>query len=176
MSRINRVPFGLQFLLDSQNFGKNPNDLSEITAGTIDLSKFWESLLTRHETTVTAINSIGQGGIIKVPEGELWQISDFAVEYLHNFAAGAQTRSAFRIAVPDGSSGFSATRIFAIQSTNDPSVGGGTGERSGYSYQANYPGFFPSGTEFTGLCVGLDLAAGVSVSQSFVIVFRQFKV
>jgi hypothetical protein len=47
MSQINRPALGLQQLLGSQNFGDNPNDLSQIVAPTLDMLPFFGSGILR---------------------------------------------------------------------------------------------------------------------------------
>lgn len=73
MSRINRVPFGLQDLLGSTNFGDNPSELAPVVAPTLDLNLWLAS--ERREATygnLVAGTSDGVGGQLVVPEGEMW--------------------------------------------------------------------------------------------------------
>ena len=52
MSKINRPPVGLQFLLGSQNFGENPSHLAQQVTPTLDLFEFYATELLRHDDTV----------------------------------------------------------------------------------------------------------------------------
>lgn len=60
MSRINRPPFGLQQLLGSQNFGKNPPDLAQVVQPTIDLTPFYGAGLLRMESNTGSASTEGQ--------------------------------------------------------------------------------------------------------------------
>jgi len=74
MSQINQPPVGLQSLLGTKNFGKNPDDLSQIVQPTVDMFPFWASQKIRYiqEQTTTA----GAGSTIEtiVPDGETWLV------------------------------------------------------------------------------------------------------
>lgn len=74
MSRINRVPFGLQDLLGSQNFGDNPSELGGVVAPVLDMSPYLtaERYSYKHDTDVLADN--GQITTFLVPDGEIWYV------------------------------------------------------------------------------------------------------
>jgi hypothetical protein len=67
MSQINRPPQGLQFLLGSQNFGVNPNELITTIQPTVDVSDMLASQLVR--------SASGSGS--RVDEGEVCAIEFF---------------------------------------------------------------------------------------------------
>lgn len=73
MSRINRVPIGLQSFLDSQNAGDNPSELARTVIPIIDLQPFYEArnweVLTAIASGLTTQQEINA---ITVPEGEIW--------------------------------------------------------------------------------------------------------
>lgn len=76
MSTINRVPVGLQSLLDSKTLGENPSDLGQVVSPTIDLTTFLLSgrgLNISDETTL-AVAADTNAGIIEVPLGKIWII------------------------------------------------------------------------------------------------------
>lgn len=72
MSRINRVPVGLQSLLGASNFGDNPSELSQVTAPVLDLLPYLAAervSLEREQANLTAQFQVVD---LVVPEGELW--------------------------------------------------------------------------------------------------------
>jgi hypothetical protein len=75
MSRINRVPFGLQDLLGSVNLGVNPSDMAEQVRGEIDLFPHWAS----ERLTIidqTGVQYAGTGIVaaltFTIPNGQAW--------------------------------------------------------------------------------------------------------
>lgn len=74
MSRINRVPFGLQDLLGSQNLGANPSSLLQEVRPTLDLFPFWaaERVTLRTDNTVAINNSSVIVTSFTVPQGQAW--------------------------------------------------------------------------------------------------------
>jgi hypothetical protein len=77
MSRINRVPFGLQDLLGSQNFGDNPSELSGVVAPTLDMGMFLTAERTNYAYKAVAISNNGLVTSFVVPEGEVWYVTGF---------------------------------------------------------------------------------------------------
>lgn len=89
MSRINRVPFGLQDLLGSTNQGDNPNELGEVVAPTLALDtylsaerRFW------HAGTLTTASVDGAVISKDVPVGELWLLQSIGCTVVQNGAGG----------------------------------------------------------------------------------------
>jgi len=74
MSQINRVPFGLQDLLASKNFGDNPNDLAQVVAPVLDIEKYFETerYSYYHGADVIPGGTTALVDTTRVPEGELW--------------------------------------------------------------------------------------------------------
>jgi hypothetical protein len=73
MSRINRVPRGLQDLLGSHNLGVNPADMSEQVRPTIDMFPHWAGeRLTTFRTTSADIAGTGTAQTYQIPNGEAW--------------------------------------------------------------------------------------------------------
>ena len=81
MSRINRVPSGLQDLLGSQNLGTNPADLSMVVAPTVDMFPFWaaERLTGWGQNNAAVSNSTVDIATLVVPNGEAWMPLHMAV-------------------------------------------------------------------------------------------------
>ena len=74
MSRINRVPFGLQDLLGSQNFGDNPSELSRVVAPTLEMTPFLTAERTSYVHTSASKSTNGQIVAQVVPDGEIWYL------------------------------------------------------------------------------------------------------
>lgn len=75
MSQINRPPGGLQQLLGSQNFGKNPDQLAQTVQPTLDLFPFFGSGLLRvvqstgarvNEGLICNVEFFGRAAIVAV--------------------------------------------------------------------------------------------------------------
>lgn len=177
MSRINKVPTGLQSALDSKNFGVNPSELAEIVRPSLELDKYYEATSVFSQSVSFTVTSIGAVGSITVPEGQLWQPTDLAVRYLNLFAAGGRIRSAFRVDLLDVDGGLAAARNFAIQNEAPTILDAvSTGTQHGFSYQFAYPVFFESGTTFAAVVLDLDLSGGVSISGTFNMFLRRFSI
>jgi hypothetical protein len=73
MSRINRVPFGLQDLLGSTNQGDNPSVLDEVATPVLELGAFL-SAERRWFNRVNPVSKTSDGSIdsLIVPSGEQW--------------------------------------------------------------------------------------------------------
>lgn len=73
MSQINRVPWGLQSLLGTKNFGKNPSDLAQSVLPTVDLGPHLRYETMRTERNTGVIAAVGDTVEIEVPVNEAWQ-------------------------------------------------------------------------------------------------------
>lgn len=73
MSRINRVPVGLQDVLGSTAMGDNPSDLLEEVRATFDMWPFWMADRVRHIAASASVAVRGATVIITVPQNEIWQ-------------------------------------------------------------------------------------------------------
>jgi len=73
MSRINRLPRGLQDLLGSKNFGVNPSEMGQQVAPIHDLFPHWASeRLVARTTTATAPAAQTNVQTFTVPDDEVW--------------------------------------------------------------------------------------------------------
>ena len=86
MSRINRPPIGLQYVMGNTNFGDNPSELSGITAPVVDLMPFFGVELIDFEYNSANVSSGAGATRIEVPENELW-----LVKQIVGFIASAPT-------------------------------------------------------------------------------------
>lgn len=72
MSKINRIPKGLQDLFGNAAAGQNPADLLQQVRPTIDLTQLWSVEQTKYKQFVGQFGAVFQQQVIRVPEGELW--------------------------------------------------------------------------------------------------------
>ncbi len=86
MSRVNRVPYGLQNLLGAQNFGDNPSELSGIIAPTLDLWQMLKFEQRAWHIDPGAVNRNTPGAISfkAVPEGEMWIVEAIGCSFAKN--------------------------------------------------------------------------------------------
>ncbi len=89
MSQVNRVPRGLQSVLNSQNFGRNPDELGQTIVPIIDIGRFYEAetlsvkrAQNPEGVQVTPLYSVSIG-----PElGKNWFVYHWFVQYNEAFA------------------------------------------------------------------------------------------
>lgn len=89
---INRVPWGLLSLLDTQTQGVVPSILGDQVSGTIDLTAlYFASKRPRQSIAMTSSSTVGYltAATITVPEGYLWVVINASVAALHNEAGAA---------------------------------------------------------------------------------------
>jgi len=71
-TKINRPPSGLQWLLGTQSFGKNPDQLSLVTLPTIEQLPFLGVQTQQVSRDTVTANARGPWCSIEVPDGEYW--------------------------------------------------------------------------------------------------------
>ena len=82
MGQINRVPTGLQSLLDSKNFGQNPSELLEQVRPTLDLfSLLAITRLRSIRLDLNAATNVGDFVETSVAEGEIWIPVAYAIRW-----------------------------------------------------------------------------------------------
>lgn len=113
MSRINRVPRGLQDLLGNINQGENPDELLEGVRAGFDIQPLWllERLRTRRVTGTNPTNFTQYQ--ITVPTNELWLVRTLAFGASSILAATLKIRASFRLhnLNDDSTPGTNITRI-----------------------------------------------------------------
>lgn len=72
MSRINRVPRGLQDLFGNTAAGRNPADLLQEVRPIIDLLPLWITEKLDYVPFTGSFAAVFQQNTIRVPQGELW--------------------------------------------------------------------------------------------------------
>lgn len=72
MSRINRVPWGLQDILGSQSQGENPSELLQEVRPSFDMWPLWAQERIQYDRITGSITARGQNVNIAVPDGEYW--------------------------------------------------------------------------------------------------------
>lgn len=100
-SPLLRPPYGLQNLLDSQNFGLNPNEINREAQPTVDLGMHLKMPLLRRATAVnTSVTSINESVEVIVPNEELWELLVLSGNCTNSQAAGARVRLRLRMGIP----------------------------------------------------------------------------
>lgn len=72
MSRINRLPFGLQDFLQSKTDGENPGNLNQDVVPTIDMLRWYDATAHKFHSTVENVVTEGEFDQVTVPVGEIW--------------------------------------------------------------------------------------------------------
>ena len=74
MSRINRLPSGLQEFLGNTSQGVNPSELSNVVSPTFDISDFWKVQKQDEIRIVTSMTAVYQSAFFQIPQSELWML------------------------------------------------------------------------------------------------------
>lgn len=80
MSRINRIPKGIQNLFGNVAAGMNPNELLQDVRPSIDLTQFWSVEQIDHVGAVGSFGAVFQQNLITVPAGQLWIPISFSLD------------------------------------------------------------------------------------------------
>lgn len=176
MSQINRVPRGLQSLLQSKNFGVNPSELSEVTVPMVDIGSFLKANLWRVTTASIAVPTLGTQLRIAVPEGKVWEIWRVHVRFLNNFAAGGRVKAAIEMLALDPVTGL--TVVIPFFQTRAPTLldVASTGEAYGDGITFDKGMMLPAGNAIQSRSNALDLNAGVSILMALNLVFREYDI
>lgn len=84
MSKINRIPTGLQDLVGNTSQGKNPDELSNTVVPTVDMQWAWEVEKIRYNRISTQFAASYQRHTMTVPDGVMWLPISIAGEALAN--------------------------------------------------------------------------------------------
>lgn len=172
MSKINRVPFGLQDLLQSKNFGVNPSELLQEVRPSFDMLPFW--LIDKLEVTsdVATASAIGPQTSIIVPLTELWLILNSGVNILNNFAAGGRVRADILVRVATAAGTFATVPLAASPPDDSaPLSAASTAVSHQVVYNSDHLWPARSGTEFTARVVDLDLNGGASMAFTHTVTY-----
>lgn len=113
MGKINRIPKGLLDLLSSKSDGRNPQELADSVAPTIDLSPFYLNEKIGHAFGTFVAGNVGDSGTIEIPSGEIWLL--FAVDIEWTSAVANKTLDlTFNVEeIPSAASILSSVCIFS---------------------------------------------------------------
>lgn len=177
MSRINRVPAGLQSLLDSQNFGDNPSELSQVTAPTLELDKFLTKTLVRGTSDAGLQSNIGDLRGVTVPEGELWELLNISARFVNTNAAGARAATRIELGLIDEESGAGIVLV-PLGFTPLPTVAAAASTAVGYggTYTPPFAQLFGPGNQFLSRISDLDLNGGTSVLHAIDVLYRKYSI
>ena len=177
-SQINRPPFGLQSLLESQNFGQNPNALLLDVRPTIELDKFFKfPNLRRDQVQNTAVAAINANAEVLVPNNEVWEIVAWDGQVVNSAAAGARARIMLRLRVltpePVGGTGLFASDVAHSEA---PTILDATATtvRYGVTWNAPENTFVGPGCGFQALVTDLDLNGGTSVTLTSAVLYYKY--
>lgn len=81
MSRITRVPTGLQDLLGSKTFGRNPSDLLEEVRPTLGLDDLLVAERLSYKRATLTVTTRGDSADMLVPVGELWLLRSLYIQW-----------------------------------------------------------------------------------------------
>lgn len=90
MTAINRVPRGLQSLLDTKSKGVNPSDLGQVISPIVDLGNLFYADLILRTATANQINP-GVGAFaapVAVPAGETWAVRSWGFTVIRTGGTG----------------------------------------------------------------------------------------
>ena len=161
MSIINRVPRGLQSLLDSKSLGVNPTELMQTVSPTVDLAYFWyadKPLLGAFASTVGG--AIGTSASVTIPNGELWAVVNVAGECL---SAAAADNPRFSLRVRGGFASAIANTLAESSPYITPAAGANETFRVGWT--SVNPWLLGPGTNF-------DVFAGKAVNAGCTFTIR----
>lgn len=96
MSKINRLPKGLQEFLGNTAAGQNPDTLLNDVRPVIDLTPHWSFEETKWISATGAVALPNQGSFFVVPDGELWAPIHIGAR-INNFPAGANVVYSVRL-------------------------------------------------------------------------------
>lgn len=130
MSIVNRVPRGLQSLLDSKSLGVNPTELLQTISPVVDLAPFWYADKPLLGASGTAVGgAVGTLATTTVPAGELWGVVNVSGQAV---AAAAADVLRFYIRIRGGfASGIAAT--LAATTSFGPVAGANESENLGWT-------------------------------------------
>lgn len=175
MGQINRVPFGLQSLLDSQNFGNNPSNLVESVMPVIDIEPFMRSALLKRVTdSLNGVSAIGNVLTVEIPDGEVWLPITWSCRFMNNAAAGANAKARCEVFAIDNDTGVRS--VTPAWFTDNETILDATSTSTSYgtSFQFQYPMMFLPGVEFHSRIIDLDLNGGTSIQMAQDIVFWRY--
>lgn len=116
--KIAGFPFGLLSLLDSKNFGQNPDQLNDAVASIVDLTGLY--LLQKAEVFAsTAINPLVAGTNVAVgmvvPTGEVWRIHQASAFV----SAGAGAAANFTLVVTGAGTFTAISQLQVVAATQE---------------------------------------------------------
>jgi len=74
MSQINRVPWGLQSLLGSKNFGRNPSELQENIQPVLDMQPHVGYEILNADADYVVATAVGDYAELTIPDNEAWGV------------------------------------------------------------------------------------------------------
>jgi len=175
MSRINRVPRGLQDLLGSTNQGDNPSDLLPDVRATFDIFPFWavERLRVAFKSSVNPSTIASQFHII--PDNEMWLVKVITTTVTNTLAATLRVAFNHRIQnVQDDAN--PGTNVTTVGGSNILDFTTTTGlSQLAYSQNFDSPLILPPNTIMSSL-PGYVENSNAAVAWTFEVVYHRLSV
>lgn len=153
MSRIQSPPRGLQDLLGTQNFGQNPNELSQTVVPVVNMGNFYQldKTFTPRQTVNFPVSPGVQPGdraVIEVPAGQMWYVWKLSAAVSNIIGAGQEFRSRCFIELNQRSDQATNQDAFLLDKEIDHVTSGSSGIRDYFTQNYDLGLWFPSGTQF----------------------------
>lgn len=88
MSKINRLPWGLQDILGSVSQGDNPSELLKDVRASFDMWPLWTPERLRFVRTGAVLDAEGEAVSTTIPDGEYWMPITFSMKMVASAAVG----------------------------------------------------------------------------------------
>lgn len=173
MSRINRVPAGLQSLLGSQNFGDNPSELQPFVSPTLDQLPFLSRDVVRTSLNARAVTAVQDAISVQVPIGESWELLNVSIHFRNNLAVGARATARCNLFIQSESGGLREIPLFVTDVPTILAAGSAVVE---YGKAIQFPRGLIIGpdSQLQAFCTDLDLNAGTSVNMTVIAFYRRY--
>lgn len=148
MGRVNTPPLGLQSLLGNQNFGDNPDDLSQTIRPVIDQTPFLGSTQIKYSRDASSLNGVGVAVTTTVPQGEAWYILGVSLQI-----PGVTNAGQFQLGIAlEDLPGFTPGQQHWLASMHNR-VTTNIGDLVEVSFQPAQPQLFQPLTDIVGICM-----------------------
>ncbi len=174
MSKVNRLPRGLQGLLFNRNFGVNPSELRQDISPGLDLYPFYSANSLNAAAGFVVATAKGDNFTISQPQDEIWEVHSFALKGINNAGNAAEASMMVEISAPNPEAGFAAVTQSIV--TSGPLVPLATGQDINYVERFTDRRFFPPGTAFVFEIGGIALGGAPSMTFSGALLYTRWPI
>lgn len=176
MSRINRLPWGLQNLLGSTAQGDNPSNLEESVRPILDVTPHYELERLNSQSVSGANTAIGGSETITIPDGEVWEIVTISCSALNSFNAGGFIRMALKSRAINLDTDTNNNVVLAVGPQYDVVHDvASTAVSFQFAWQPPYKQFWRGGTRFQVIIIDA-VFTGASVTMGMQILYRRWSI